>query len=328
MAKTRNISAAKNTLLNLKIAAIKVESTGDTEILQRVYKEGLSDEYYHTHPVLIGCDPEFIDAVIWIDQETNLSASTACNFGAQAQRELGVLMTEIASTLAKVVGQNMPSDLNTILTNLKKLEIENFRDKEVFRLLWTKRVACTVQDYIEAFDTASVEVESAARRLETKIANAGDSIDRLEILIKNQSLLSTRIKYHIAAGKIMYSRYSPKKEYAMLMDQFLNRLNDLETFLHVSEISMAQAALNYQNCAAQIRDSFSIVQTTLPIWKSRYAQVLSKWNLNGAKNETPLVEAQKDSSFKEVLELNETFYSEISEPEEKQNPTGGDAGPK
>ena len=123
----------------------------------------------------------------------------------------------------------------------------------------------------------------------------------------------------------MYSRYSPKREYEMLMDQFLKRITDLETFLHVSEISMAQAAINYQNCSSQVRDSFSVVQTTLPIWKSRYAQLLSKWNLNGAKNDTPLSEAQNDKNFKEVLELNETFYTDVSEPATK---TGtADVGP-
>lgn len=325
MAKTRDISSAKRVLLGSKIAAVKIEETGEAETLKRVYKEGLSDEYYETHPVLMGRDREFIEAVIWIDQETTLTSSSSCHFGAQAQRELGVLMTEIASTLAKVVSKNMPSDLKIILDNLKKLDAENFKDKEVFRLFWNKKVPCTVQDYITAFDAASSEVETSARRLEEKIIAAGNDMDRLEILIKNQHILSTRIKHYIAAGKIMYSRYSPKREYEMLMDQFLKRITDLETFLHVSEISMAQAAINYQNCSSQVRDSFSVVQTTLPIWKSRYAQLLSKWNLNGAKNDTPLSEAQNDKNFKEVLELNETFYTDVSEPATK---TGtDDVGP-
>lgn len=324
---SEEISPAKLALLKSKIADVKVAKNDEPSVLKKIYKDGLTDEYYYQHPLLSGFDRDFVEDVIGIDQNTILSPSVICSFGAQAQSEMGILMTEIASCLGKITTLEINTDLEIVVKHLRSLDIENFDTKVVFGLLWNKRVKCTIQDYITAFETASTEVETTVERITTKMSSTSQVFERIQYLITNQNILTKRLSQYIIVGKMILERRVIND--MMLIDQFEKRVQDLETFYHVSELTLKQSSLNYQNCVSQIIDAYSTIKTTLPIWQARYAALLSKWQVKKANPNTPLSEISDESFVESVNETRELvkLITEATNTTKDTTVSSGDLGP-
>ena len=58
-------------------------------------------------------------------------------------------------------------------------------------------------------------------------------------------------------------------------------------------------------------DSFSLIKTTIPVWKARYSTLLAKWRSKGLSLDTPIENAQ-DDTFKEAITQNESLVQSLS----------------
>ena len=306
--KSREISSAKLALLRAKIADVIVDIPLGEALLKKIYKFGLTDEYYYQHPLLSGKDKEYVEAVIGIDQNTIMSSTIACSFGAQAQTELGILMNEVSTCMAKITMFEINNDFESLTNVLKLLDIDNFSDKQKTVLFWSKKVKSTIQNYIDAYESASDTVDTLVDSITNKMSDASEYFEKLEYLLTQQKMLSMNIEHHIVAGKLIIERGTD----SVLMDQFSKKILDLETFYHVSELSMKQAVLNYQNCVSMVIDSFSLIKTTIPVWKARYSTLLAKWRSKGLSLDTPIENAQ-DDTFKEAITQNESLVQSLSQ---------------
>jgi hypothetical protein len=92
--------AVKMQLMKSRLSFKKATVEETVESLKRVFKEGLDEDYYYRHELLLGKEKDFVEEVISLDQGTDfISISQIASYGTTAQRELGILLNEMGSLL-------------------------------------------------------------------------------------------------------------------------------------------------------------------------------------------------------------------------------------
>lgn len=289
--------AVKMKLMNSRLSFKKAMTEEPVETLKRAFKEGLDENYYYSHTLLVGKSKDFIEEVISLDQGTDfVSIAQIASYGTTAQRELGILLNEMGSLLAKISTVGVTNDIERIVNRLKKLDGVKTEKKEVFGLLWNKKVSKTVRDYVQEYEATEAFVNQVSADIGTKMVVASPFFEKLENLMENYQVLTLHVEEHITAGRVKLSRpfTSMDVQKRMTVDQFEKRINDLETFFQFVQISLQQTSLAYRNAVSQIIDAVDVLNTTLPVWKNMYSQMMSSWRMSGVVDEQPLDKLQDD----------------------------------
>lgn len=292
--------AVKMQLMKSRLSFKKATVEETVESLKRVFKEGLDEDYYYRHELLLGKEKDFVEEVISLDQGTDfISISQIASYGTTAQRELGILLNEMGSLLAKISSVGITNDIEKIVNRLKKLDGVKNEKKEVFGLLWNKKVPKNVGDYIREYELTESFVNQVSSEIGTKMVVASPFFEKLENLMENYQVLTLHVEEHIVAGRIKLSRpfHSTDVQKMMTVSQFEKRVNDLETFFQFVQISLQQTAIAYRNAVTQIIDAVDVLNTTLPVWKNMYSQLMNNWKMTGVVDNSDLNQLLQDATF-------------------------------
>lgn len=325
--------------------AVKVTTVAkpifETKVLEKVMKDGTSQEYYRTHPLLVGKPSEYIKKVCELDQSTNLdSASRVVNYASGVQKRIGDLLTEISTLSNKIVALGLSENIEIIVNTLRKLDLKNFNNKEVFGLLWNKSVPCTMSDYIAAYEDVDKNIDSLVSKIRGSIQNAYPFIEKSERQLESQTEISEDLEIHVLTGRLILDRTAKKlflsQSDKFMMEQFEKRICDLSAFEAYVTIALEQSKMTQRNVVTQVMEAFSIIDATLPLWRSSFSILMAKWQNAGSSKDTPL-KSLNDSQLAKAASDNTSLIEKIQgkingtvpvlPTDTSSRPAGRDIGP-
>ena len=272
-------------------------------------RPGLS-RYYEDHPKLAGRSPEFRALVADLDSKLDLkSAVQIIEFGAQEQQHVGELVSAVSGLTSKIVSLGLPAAISTVLEIIKGFDARERKSTSRWSFdmypFSSAPKEVTIGDLIALYTECEPHLQAAAQAVRDGVAQVKRICADCDALLAQHKTLSRQLEACEIAGEIVLERQSKamftEHQTATLNDQFQRRIQDMKTFHHMMDLALEQTKIVQKSTVTQVMDAQSIIDTTIPVWRTSFTTLLAKWQAAGVPNNTPVSRIQ-DVDFQVVVD--------------------------
>ena len=237
---------------------------------------------YKDLPELKDKSESLIKHVATIDTTTNITGAVdVVTFGRDIQSRIGRVLEKASTTGNRMVSLDITGITGNVIGMLKSLSIDNYRTyhkKRIF-LFIKKSVPWKVCEYIDAYNSTALNVDSIVSDLSTKTSDLMSMMVDCESLFKENDELIEELDAHIIAGKMILSRMD--KSNSFIVDQFDSRISSLSTYESLCLISFEQLKLTQRNLMQLANQAQDVVTVSYPLWKNAFSSLIQKWQSRG-----------------------------------------------
>lgn len=269
-------------------------------------------ECYAVHKSLIGRDSEFIKSVTVIDQATDIAQAThVVNYGAQAQREIGELVSAVSDVTNKITALGTMETLSEVIGILRKLDPQKSKHESGF---WNRKTDTTVGDFVKEYNANESLVRKLLDNIRTHVSTTQAYLAQCEQLLEKHDSLMLLLEQHTVAGNMILERMR-KSLFAntgalSLVDQFERRISDLNAFRQMMSLAWQQTKLTQSNMVTQLLEAQSVIDAMIPIWRSSFSCLLAAWQSKGVLATTPLSQVN-DPEFEAAKTTTSTLITNL-----------------
>jgi len=284
-----------------------VNALSFNEPIKTIVNEG-TETYYLTHKLLKSLPKKRIDRIIEIEKNIQLNSSVyVVNYAEKIQERVNKVMSSVADFSLKLLEADMSTWVQNLITELKKMAIENFRGAKPGKgWFFSQKVLWTVRDYVETYNIVATKSDGIVSSMDRVVDGIITQFGKFDKLFADNADVIEDLDNHVIAGRVALGRHEGQlfTDFGTTSchEQFGQKINDLDMLQHSLELNAHQIRLMQNNFMTKLNSVRSVIGSTYPIWKSNFSTMLNKWQASGTVNLDTDIDTLIDLDFSNFID--------------------------